>query len=86
MKRPQPTKPSDLRRPQKVGGFLLDDGSDVEDEFEQPVAKRRMTEKRTPRKILQTNVIVDHSETPLAPPKLLVVSSLMTMTTMKTLA
>ncbi|PQE31376.1 Chromosome transmission fidelity 18 protein [Rutstroemia sp. NJR-2017a WRK4] len=45
MKRPQPTKPSDLRRPQKVGGFLLDDGSDVEDEFEQPAAKRRMTEK-----------------------------------------
>ncbi|KAF7872345.1 hypothetical protein EAF04_003268 [Stromatinia cepivora] len=46
LKRPHSVKASDLRKPLKVGGFLLDDGSDVED-FEQPAAKRRMTEKAT---------------------------------------
>ncbi|KAK6610064.1 sister chromatid cohesion factor [Botrytis cinerea] len=45
MKRPHPVKASDLRKPLNVGGFLLDDGSDVEEDFEQPAAKRRMTEK-----------------------------------------
>lgn len=45
MKRSHPDTASDLRKPLKVGGFLLDDGSDVEEEFEQPAAKRRMTGK-----------------------------------------
>ncbi|KAM0126615.1 hypothetical protein ACHAO1_009999 [Botrytis cinerea] len=45
MKRPHPVKASDLRKPLNVGGFLLDDGSDIEEDFEQPAAKRRMTEK-----------------------------------------
>ncbi|ESZ99107.1 hypothetical protein SBOR_0517 [Sclerotinia borealis F-4128] len=45
VKRPHPVKASDLRRPLKIGGFLLDDGSDMEEDFEQPAAKRRMTEK-----------------------------------------
>ncbi|KAB8301370.1 hypothetical protein EYC80_003246 [Monilinia laxa] len=45
VKRPHPVKASDLRKPLKVGGFLLDDGSDMEDDLEQPAAKRRMTEK-----------------------------------------
>ncbi|TGO13583.1 hypothetical protein BTUL_0067g00260 [Botrytis tulipae] len=47
MKRPHPTKASDLRKPLNVGGFLLDDGSDIEEDFEQPAAKRQMTEKPT---------------------------------------
>ncbi|KAF7939442.1 hypothetical protein EAE99_001247 [Botrytis elliptica] len=47
MKRPHPVKASDLRKPLNVGGFLLDDGSDIEEDFEQPAAKRRMTEKPT---------------------------------------
>lgn len=45
VKRPHPVKASDLRKPLKVGGFLLDDGSDIEDDLEPPAAKRRMTEK-----------------------------------------
>ncbi|THV51499.1 hypothetical protein BGAL_0109g00270 [Botrytis galanthina] len=47
MKRPHPTKASDLRKPLNVGGFLLDDGSDIEEDFGQPAAKRQMTEKPT---------------------------------------
>ncbi|QSZ33540.1 hypothetical protein DSL72_005108 [Monilinia vaccinii-corymbosi] len=45
VKRPHPVRASDLRRPFKVGGFLLDDGEDLEEDLEQPAAKRRMTEK-----------------------------------------
>jgi len=44
VKRPLPVKPSDLRRPKTIGGFLVDDESDADDDFAvaEPAAKRRM--------------------------------------------
>lgn len=44
VKRPHYVKPSELRKPKAVGGFLIDDESDGEDDFAraEPAPKRRM--------------------------------------------
>lgn len=63
IKRSRPEKAPEVRKPKAVGGFLLDDDSDGEDDFAlaQPAAKRRMLDSQRSPSVDAEQVVEENS-------------------------